>query len=50
MGFMKFGNLDAVNIGSLIRYKDDLLNEGKITKKEYDVITKYLDFIINAED
>ena len=48
--FMKFGNLDAMNIGALIRFKDDLLNRGKITKPEYDAITKYLTLVINEED
>ena len=47
---MKFGNLDAMNIGALIRFKDDLLKQDKITKKEYDAITKYLTFVINEDD
>ena len=47
---MKFGKLDAICIGELIRFKDNLLNKGKITKKEYDIITKYLSFIINEEE
>lgn len=47
---MMFGKLDAMCIGELIRFKDALLKSERITKKEFDVITKYLQFIINEED
>lgn len=39
--------LDALCIGDMIRAKDALLKQNKISKKEFDVITKYLRFIIN---
>lgn len=41
--------LDDLCVGDLIRAKDNLLKHGKITKKEFDIITKYLGFIINDE-
>lgn len=41
--------LDGFCMGDLIRAKESLLNQEKITKKEYDVITKYLGLIINDE-
>ncbi len=41
--------INSTIIGKLIRFKDDLLNRDKITKKEYDIITKYLDFIIQED-
>ena len=41
--------LDELCMGDLIRAKDNLLKHEKITKKEFDVITKYLGFIINNE-
>ena len=46
---MTFQDLGAINMGKLIRFKDNLLKTKRITKKEYDVITDFLTFIINEE-
>lgn len=41
--------LDELCVGDLIRAKDNLRKHGKITRKEFNAITKYLGFIINDE-
>ena len=46
---MKF-DLSAMIMGELIRFKDKLLETKKITKDEYNAITRYLTFIINEEN
>ena len=46
---MIFGNLDAVCIGELIRFNDQLRKEVRINEVEHAAITKFLAFVINEE-
>ena len=43
-------NINYLNIGELIRFKDDLLKSKRINESESDIITNYLTLLMGEED